>query len=233
MEIFTSGTTGDAKRIEFDNEAMKARIEALAKVRPPGWTEIRSIFNDQKPYSISHERDKRWMEQVGGSFYGQQETLEKTVELLLEKKPEAVCASPEYLVQFAEQIKGRYKPKFILSCTAKTTPEQAWLIMNGLGPNLWINYAATETGTISLTTGQRAIEVEGCVGRPCEGVDVLILSKSPVVDGHVLVRSKTMVGTKNFTLDGWFQTGDTGRWLLTGELVLTGRVPVQKIEKEI
>ena len=223
-DVFTSGTTSDPKRISFDEAALDARIAALAKVRPPGWMEVRSIFCDQKPYSISHARDSRWMSQVGGVLYGQQESLDDTIRLIVEKQPDVVVAAPGYLAQFADGVAGRYCPRFVLASTEKMTPAQAKRIMAGLGPNLWSNYAATEVGTISYVSGQRAMQVPGCVGKPCEGVKVRLVGAVPYLAGGLIeVQTETVVASIKLTPDGWFQTGDIGKLSPMGEIVLAGR----------
>ena len=80
-----------------------------------------------------------------------------------------------------------------------------------LPPNVVTTYGMTETGS-------------GVVydGRPLDGVDVRIAD-----DGEILLRGPMLLrcyrdGSDPF-VDGWFPTGDLGRWLDDGRLHVDGR----------
>ncbi|MET0461167.1 MAG: AMP-binding protein [Ilumatobacteraceae bacterium] len=80
-----------------------------------------------------------------------------------------------------------------------------------LPPNVVTTYGMTETGS-------------GVVydGRPLDGVDVRI-----DVDGQILLRGPMLLRSyrdgSNPLVDGWFPTGDLGRWDPDGRLVVDGR----------
>ena len=95
-----------------------------------------------------------------------------------------------------------------------------------LGLELYEGYAMTEDFAVSHT-GDTSDQSLGTVGRPFPGVQARIAA-----DGEVLVKSPgQMVGyyqqpelnAESFTPDGFFHTGDLGRYDVHGQLVLTGR----------
>jgi long-chain acyl-CoA synthetase len=95
-----------------------------------------------------------------------------------------------------------------------------------LGLELYEGYAMTEDFAVSHT-GDTSEDCLGTVGRPFPGVQARIAP-----DGEVLVKAPgQMVGyykqpelnAESFTPDGFFHTGDLGRYDVHGHLVLTGR----------
>ena len=95
-----------------------------------------------------------------------------------------------------------------------------------LGLGLYEGYAMTEDFAVSHT-GDTSEEALGTVGRPFPGVLARVAD-----DGEVLIKSPgQMVGyfkqpelnAESFTPDGFFHTGDLGRYDEHGQLVLTGR----------
>jgi long-chain acyl-CoA synthetase len=100
--------------------------------------------------------------------------------------------------------------------------QQAW---EDMGVTVLQGYGATETGTGSCTTLQD--HGLGTVGRPPEGIEMRLAE-----DGEVQFRGPTLFkGYWNapeqtaaaFTDDGWYKTGDIGRFDSAGRLILSGR----------
>jgi long-chain acyl-CoA synthetase len=100
--------------------------------------------------------------------------------------------------------------------------QQAW---EDLGVIVLQGYGSTETGTGCCTTlDDHGL---GTVGRPAEGIEMRLAD-----DGEVQFRGPTLFAgywnnpeaTRDaFTDDGWFKTGDIGRFDDAGRLIIAGR----------
>ena len=95
-----------------------------------------------------------------------------------------------------------------------------------LGLELYEGYAMTEDFAVSHT-GDTSEDCLGTVGRPFPGVQARIAD-----DGEVLIKSpgqmagyykQPTLNAESFTPDGFFHTGDLGRYDVHGHLILTGR----------
>jgi long-chain acyl-CoA synthetase len=100
--------------------------------------------------------------------------------------------------------------------------QQAW---EDLGVVVMQGYGATECGPASVTTKQD--HGLGTVGKPIEGFEVRL---SPA--NEILMRGPSLfqgywrdpeATRKALTEDGWYRTGDIGRFDATGHLILMGR----------
>ena len=110
-------------------------------------------------------------------------------------------------------------------CAGAFLPPSLQLAWEDLGVVVMQGYGATECGPASVTT--RADHALGTVGRPIEGFDVQL---SP--EGEILMRGPSLFqgywrdpeATANaLTPDGWYRTGDIGRFDAAGHLILMGR----------
>lgn len=100
--------------------------------------------------------------------------------------------------------------------------QQAW---EDLGVVVMQGYGATECGPASITTRQD--HALGTVGKPIEGFEVKLSEAN-----EVLMRGPSLFGgywrdpeatREALTEDGWYRTGDIGRFDATGHLILMGR----------
>ena len=122
-----------------------------------------------------------------------------------------------------QQLGGHFR--LFLSSGAFLPPavQQAW---EDLGVTVLQGYGATETGTGSCTTlDDHGV---GTVGRVPEGIEMRLAP-----DGEIQFRGRTVFkGYWNapdltkaaFTDDGWYRTGDLGRFDDAGRLILSGRI---------
>ena len=120
------------------------------------------------------------------------------------------------------QLGGQFR--LFLSSGAFLPPalQQAW---EDLGVTVLQGYGATETGTGSCTTlDDHGL---GTVGRPPAGVEMRLAE-----DGEVQFRGRTLfkgywndpaATASAYTEDGWYRTGDIGRFDDAGRLILSGR----------
>jgi long-chain acyl-CoA synthetase len=100
--------------------------------------------------------------------------------------------------------------------------QQAW---EDLGVVVMQGYGATECGPASVTSKQD--HALGTVGKPLQGFEVRL-----ALDGEILMRGPSVfkgywhdpVATADaLTPDGWYRTGDIGRFDAGGHLILMGR----------
>ena len=100
--------------------------------------------------------------------------------------------------------------------------QQAW---EDIGVVVMQGYGATECGPASVTTKQD--HALGTVGRPIAGFEVKL---SP--EGEILMRGPSLFAgywrdpeatAAALTPDGWYRTGDIGRFDAAGHLILMGR----------
>ncbi len=122
-----------------------------------------------------------------------------------------------------QQLGGHFR--LVLSSGAFLPPalQRAW---EDIGVTVLQGYGATETGTGSCTTlDDHGL---GTVGRVPEGIEMRLAP-----DGEIQFRGRTVFkGYWNapeltkaaFTDDGWYRTGDLGRFDDDGRLILSGRL---------
>jgi malonyl-CoA/methylmalonyl-CoA synthetase len=89
-------------------------------------------------------------------------------------------------------------------------------------------YGLTETLILTAARADEPVE-PGTVGRPLAGTEIRLVREDAGDDlGAVEVRgpglfSGYLGGSDPTTADGWFRTGDIGRWTPSGSLALVGR----------
>ena len=122
------------------------------------------------------------------------------------------------------QLGGRFD--LFLSSGAFLPPalQQAW---EDIGVRVLQGYGATETGTGSATTLDD--HGPGTVGRAPDGIEMRLDPES----GEIQFRGRTVftgywnapdLTAQAFTDDGWYRTGDIGRFDDAGRLILSGRI---------
>jgi len=122
---------------------------------------------------------------------------------------------------------GRLKALFVGG--AFTDPETL-RFFHRLGLQVANGYGLTEAGTVVTLNDGAGFRADS-VGRPVEGTEVRIDAPDADGIGEVLVRGPTVMAgylhdpelTASTIVDGWLLTGDLGKLLPTGHLVLFGR----------
>src|SRR5690606_2815638 len=113
---------------------------------------------------------------------------------------------------------------------AKLPDELAWQL-EGLGFRVLTGYGLTETSPV-LTFNSPGRARLGSEGSPLPGVEVRISSEAGETTGEIQARGPNVfVGywrnaaatAEAFTADGWFRTGDLGRFDADGFLYIVGR----------
>jgi malonyl-CoA/methylmalonyl-CoA synthetase len=130
--------------------------------------------------------------------------------------------------------------RLFVSGSAPLLPETFDAFRERTGQSILERYGMTETGMIA-SNPLDGVRAGGTVGRPLPGVSVRIVDDgldacAPGVIGDVQVRGSNVFAgywrmpgktREEFTVDGWFRTGDLGEWVANGDakgyLRLVGR----------
>ena len=222
----TSGTTGSPKSYVLTDAMIAARVKDIARVRPPGWADLTSLYNDYgaRPGVL---RDTAWMQARSGKLFRPLATFAETVEQFKANNIQGVFGPAPGLVRFATALQGSgYKPLIIASSTATLTEDMSRAIRAGFGcDNLWNIYSVGECGTIAMATAAQVEATPGCVGKVCEGVELRIEGGEIQVKTPIMVKEYVdpkMTAAK--FVDGWFRTGDKGSMAQDGTLIYEGRL---------
>jgi long-chain acyl-CoA synthetase len=103
-------------------------------------------------------------------------------------------------------------------------------VWNKLGIPVVEGYGITETGPV-LTVNRPDQPRVGTVGLPLDGVEIKIHDPNPEGVGEIVARGENVmegyynnpVETEKVLVDGWYHTGDLGRFDEMGFLVISGR----------
>jgi long-chain acyl-CoA synthetase len=101
----------------------------------------------------------------------------------------------------------------------------------GMGFNFYEGYGLTETAPVLSVTSASGKPLPGSVGKPLPGVEVKIDGPDASGVGEVVARGRNLMlgywqdeeATKEAIRDGWFHTGDLGRFDEEGNLYIVGR----------
>jgi long-chain acyl-CoA synthetase len=102
----------------------------------------------------------------------------------------------------------------------------------GMGFNFFEGYGLTETAPVLTVTSPKEKPIAGSVGRPLPGIEVQIAEPDGATGvGEVIARGRNVMAgywenpeaTAEAIRDGWFHTGDLGRFDGDGNLYLVGR----------
>ena len=101
----------------------------------------------------------------------------------------------------------------------------------GMGFNFYEGYGLTETAPVLSVTSADGKPLPGSVGKPLPGVEVKIDSPDASGVGEVVTRGRNLMlgywqdeeATRAAIRDGWFHTGDLGRFDEEGNLYIVGR----------
>lgn len=101
----------------------------------------------------------------------------------------------------------------------------------GMGFDFFEGYGLTETAPVLTVTTPKKGALPGSVGQPLPGVEVKIANPDPSGVGEVIARGRNVMlgyweneeATAEAIRDGWFHTGDLGRFDDEGNLYIVGR----------
>jgi long-chain acyl-CoA synthetase len=201
--------------------------EYLREVRPTIMTAVPRLFEKvyhriiKKGTSAGGWREKlfTWALQVGQRYAGFKDRSE-TVPPLLEIQQE--IASRLVFSKWREGVGGRLR--YFVSGGASLSPALAYAFL-GAEVNILQGYGMTETCIVAANRPDD--NKVGSVGRPFPGIDVKLDD-----EGEILLRGPNVMRgyyekpdetSAEFTEDGWFKTGDVGRFDSDGRLYITDR----------
>ena len=145
-----------------------------------------------------------------------------------------LLAEPTFTRERARNI------RLFVSGSAPLLPETFAAFRERTGQTILERYGMTETGMIA-SNPYEGVRAAGTVGRPLPGIAVRIVDDNgdacaPGIVGSVQVRGPNVFAgywqmpaktRSEFTVDGWFRTGDVGEWVAEGDakdyLRLVGR----------
>ena len=179
---------------------------------------------------------------TGSSLVLQEEfSASRMIDLIVRHRPTVLHGVPTMFVLLRRELQQRTADLSSLRtgiiAGAPVQPDLVRALRDEVVPDLEIAYGLTETSIVSLTRDGDGEARSETVGRPIEGVEVLILGDGdrPVVPGdtgEIAVRGpNVMLGyfrqpaaTRSvFTSDGFLRTGDLGTFDEEGFLRIVGR----------
>jgi long-chain acyl-CoA synthetase len=111
-------------------------------------------------------------------------------------------------------------------------PPDVMKAFHGMGFNFFEGYGLTETAPVLTVTSPKQKPIVGSVGQPLPGIEVKIDDADPATGvGEVIARGRNVMAgywedeqaTSAAIRDGWFHTGDLGRFDDDGNLYIVGR----------
>jgi long-chain acyl-CoA synthetase len=111
-------------------------------------------------------------------------------------------------------------------------PPDVLKAFHGLGFNFFEGYGLTETAPVLTVTTPKGTPIVGSVGKPLPGIEVKISEPDAATGvGEVVARGRNVMAgywedeaaTSAAIKDGWFHTGDLGRFDEAGNLYIVGR----------
>jgi acyl-CoA synthetase (AMP-forming)/AMP-acid ligase II len=110
----------------------------------------------------------------------------------------------------------------VISGSASLSPRLCQRLLDRLGPRLFNLYGSTEAGIIALATPEVLLDAPGTVGQPLMGNRVRIApgTSEIQVQGPLVLAAPT---------NGWYATGDLGRFDKQGRLFVCGRLDAMLI----
>ena len=224
--VSTSGTSGGAgKQLSISPEIMKLRVDMTDIGKGKNITDCKVVYVAKAVGSSSFQRWKAWAEARGKKVL----TVVKPADIIAtfaKEKVDAIDAAPGYLVMVAKLYEATGKSanlKQVISGHDKMERSDVPYIQKWLGKDVQVGYGCTEIGTVASGSAEEVADIDGCVGKPLEGITVEIDA------GYIRIKSPTMA--ENYLdfaemdaihfRNGWFYPGDMGYLTSDGRLVIT------------
>lgn len=120
--------------------------------------------------------------------------------------------------------------RFMISGGSALQPEVLKMFY-GMGFDFFEGYGLTETAPVLSVSTPKYKPIAGSVGKPLAGVEVKIQNPDEFGVGEIIARGKNVMAgywrdaeaTAHTLRDGWFHTGDLGKFDADGNLYIVGR----------
>jgi long-chain acyl-CoA synthetase len=127
-----------------------------------------------------------------------------------------------------EKLGGRIR--YMIS-GGSALPSDVLKMFYGMGFDFFEGYGLTETSPVLSVSTPKKKPIAGSVGQPLAGVEIKIDNPDDSGVGEVIARGKNVMAgywhdeeaTAHAIRDGWFHTGDLGRFDEEGNLYIVGR----------
>jgi long-chain acyl-CoA synthetase len=246
--IYTAGTTGHPKGVPPADPAT-VDLERLARYRaallnnPPIPEQVRALMTLPVHHAAGPLVASLTMERGGCLIMLDRYDPEKVLALIDEHKAQTWLAVPTMLLRLQAlppEVVAKYDLTSLEALSVGAAPVPAALklwIAALLGENvLWESYGCTEAGMVTVLTPEDLARKTGSSGRPYPAVKVKIVDPDwnempPGVDGDIAVNSpgtfRGYLGQQplgdDLLRDGYYRTGDIGRFDDEGYLYVTDR----------
>ena len=225
--VSTSGTSGLSKQAILTPELMAARVETTSKANGKNIADCNAIYVGAAVMASSFQRYKAWADANGKKIVNGV-SADKIVETFKAENVDCLIGTPGFLKLVASLFEKTGKSaglKQVVSGHARLNRFDGLYIQRWLGQDLQVGYGSTEIGTICSGTFEEVSDIDGCVGKPIEGVTVEIVntneirikSENTMVTSYIDYEEMDAVHFK----DGWFYPGDKGYFTKDGRLVIT------------
>ena len=240
--VYTSGTTGRSKGASLTHRNLAsnalALVEAWAFTRGDVLLHALPIYHVHGLFVAIHCALLSGARLLWLPKFDAREVAERlpsaTVMMGVPTFYTRLLAEPSFTRECAQNV------RLFVSGSAPLLPETFAAFRARTGRTILERYGMSETGMIA-SNPLDGVRAPGTVGHPLPGVGVRIVDDagdacSPGVVGGVQVRGPNVFAgywrmpektREEFTVDGWFRTGDLGEWVADGEakdyLRLVGR----------
>jgi len=239
MVFSSSGSTGRPKLIEFERKALLHKIsvrvsDSLFGTRP-------RFLSALGTRTAAHFSNVFAVLLRGGMAIGPKNrngsTVLDTIELF---RPEYLFTTPSTLVEILHRLDKKPmafdKIRLLIASGSRFAAGLQRAVLDKFSEEFISFYGSTETGGIAWGSSKDVLEIDGCVGRVADGVDVATYSSdgerlSPGAEGKIRVKGQVGVFGKYIGDDaqhlsfanGWFVTGDIGFVDKDKNLIIRGR----------
>jgi len=213
----------------FFNENPKLIAKALKEVKPNYMCSVPRLY--EKIYGAIQENKNtsslfktelmKWAISVGDNYYNQHQRLEKSIPFNLNIKHK--IANKLVLSKLRDVFGGNIK---MMPCGGAPIDERIVQFFQGIGINIKVGYGLTESmATVSLF-GNTNFEFDS-VGKTIVGTKIKIGDNNEIlVKGPGVMRGyyNKPKQTAEVFKDGWFCTGDAGKFDKNDNLYITDRI---------